>query len=110
MMNLTGDFLRGHTDAVILAILAQGDNYGYRINQTIDEVSKGEFKLTEATLYTSFKRLESAGYIISYWQEVDMRKRKYYSITELGLKYLEDHTQGYFKMRNILDQFYGGKL
>ena len=50
MMNLTGDFLRGHTDAVILAILALGDNYEYRINQTIDEVSKGS-SLTEATLY-----------------------------------------------------------
>lgn len=108
-MSLSGDLLRGHTDAIILSILNRGDNYGYSINSLISDESDGEFKLTEATLYTSFKRLESSGLIESYWQDGDHGvRRKYYSITKKGLDYLSEHIASYYKTQEILKKFLGG--
>ena len=41
-MSIAGDLIRGHTDAIILARLLQGDSYGYEINKTISTLSGGE--------------------------------------------------------------------
>ena len=62
-----------------------GDNYGYEINKTIQQRTKGEYGLKEATLYTAFKRLEQSGLIRSYWgDEASGARRRYYSITDEG--------------------------
>jgi|SRR5690554_1338850 len=89
-MELVGDVLRGHTDTIILALLEKKDSYGYEINSTIARSTNKQFSLTEATLYTAFKRLRKGGYITSYWKDgLNQTKRKYYSITELGREYLQ---------------------
>ncbi len=84
-MSIAGDLIRGHTDAVILARLMQGDSYGYEINKTILTLSDGRFELKEATLYTAFKRLEESGFIASYWGDSGAgARRRYYTITPAG--------------------------
>jgi len=108
-MDLTGDFLRGHTDAIILSILDKGDSYGYLINHQIGVMSNHRFMLTEATLYTAFKRLEKADFITSYWQEGNNNvKRKYYSITSLGKQYLKEHCENWQAASEIINKFLGG--
>ena len=88
-MALTADILRGYTDAIILRQLANGDSYGYRINKHVSALSGGSFEMKEATLYTAFRRLETAGYIRSYWgDEMSGARRRYYAITEAGLEKL----------------------
>ncbi len=105
-MNIVGDLLRGHTDAIILSILKKEDNYGYRINQQIESLTKGTLVLTEATLYTVFKRLESKALISAYWQDgTHGVKRKYYSITKNGKAYLEDHKLSWTSLKEIMDTF-----
>ena len=66
MLN-SSDILRGYTDTIILAQLAGGDSYGYVISKNVQEITRGELQLKEATLYTTFRRLETAGMIESYW-------------------------------------------
>lgn len=84
-MSIAGDLIRGHTDAIILARLIQGDSYGYEINKTIYTLSSGRFELKEATLYTAFKRLEDQGCIASYWGDSGAgARRRYYTITPEG--------------------------
>lgn len=84
-MSITADLIRGHTDAIILAALLQGDSYGYRINRSMFDMTDGRYELKEATLYTAFRRLEEAGYIRSYWgDEVTGARRRYYAITPDG--------------------------
>ena len=84
-MSIAGDLIRGHTDAIILARLLRGDSYGYEINKTISTLSSGRFELKEATLYTAFKRLETSGFIASYWGGSDGgARRRYYTITAEG--------------------------
>lgn len=108
-MDLTGDILRGHTDAIILSILEKGDSYGYNINHEIDIISNHKFMLTEATLYTAFKRLEKAELITSYWAEgINNTKRKYYSLTSLGLDTLNEQRVNWKNAESIINKFLGG--
>ena len=77
--------LRGHTDTIILKLLAGGDKYGYEVTKLIYEQSGHVYELKEATMYSSLKRLEHDGYIISYWgDETQGGRRKYYRITDSG--------------------------
>ena len=46
--------------------------------------------LSESTLYTILKRLEESSMLIVRSLEFEGRLRKYYHITDLGLKRLED--------------------
>ncbi len=84
-MSIASDLIRGHTETIILALLARGDSYGYRINKAIRTATDGAYELKEATLYTAFRRLEEADYIRSYWgSEESGARRRYYTITETG--------------------------
>lgn len=85
-MSIASDMIRGHTDTIILAQLIDGDSYGYQINRAIEQKTSGQFKLTEATLYTAFRRLEQLGSITSYWGDENTgARRRYYSITPGGI-------------------------
>ena len=84
-MALSADILRGYTDAIILRQLSEEDSYGYQINKNVTALSAGAFEMKEATLYTAFRRLETAGYIRSYWgDEMSGARRRYYAITQAG--------------------------
>lgn len=86
-MAQTSDVLRGHIDMLVLARLAHGDCYGYRINRDILSKTGQQYELKEATLYGAFRRLENQGYIGSYWGDEDSgARRRYYSITDAGQK------------------------
>ncbi|MBU1144582.1 MAG: PadR family transcriptional regulator, partial [Firmicutes bacterium] len=67
--SLFGDLLRGNTDKILLSILMREDSYGYRVNKILNEETNHLFSLNEATLYTTFKRLEQEHLIKSYWKE-----------------------------------------
>ncbi|MEC0371654.1 PadR family transcriptional regulator [Paenibacillus chibensis] len=83
--SISSDLIRGHIDTIILRILCEGDNYGYEIIKSIHKYSNGQYELKEPSLYTSLKRLESQGYITSYWgDESQGGRRKYYTVTPLG--------------------------
>ncbi|MDR2654729.1 MAG: PadR family transcriptional regulator [Oscillospiraceae bacterium] len=84
-MSITSDLIRGHTETIILAYLAERDSYGYEINKKIQEETDRRYELKEATLYSAFRRLEESGCIESYWgnQQTGARRR-YYRITPAG--------------------------
>ena len=89
-MSITGDLIRGHTDTIILAQLIKEDSYGYQINKAILDKTEGRYELKEATLYTAFRRLESAGCLTTYSLEHSSRLRKYYSITPQGVARIQE--------------------
>ena len=65
-MELNKEILKGHIDTMILAILEKNDSYGFEIAKNVLEQTT--FELKDGTLYISLKRLESKGFIESYWQ------------------------------------------
>ncbi len=83
--SINSDLIRGHIDTIILKILKEGDNYGYEIMKAVSVNSNNAYELKEPSLYTSLKRLEKQGYIVSYWgEESQGGRRKYYHITDSG--------------------------
>ena len=105
---IPSDILRGHTDTIILAQLAKEDSYGYVISKNVQEISRGELQLKEATLYTTFRRLESAGVIESYWgNENAGARRRYYHMTDAGRALYEENLADWRKYRAIISALFG---
>ncbi len=77
---------RGLLDVCVLAAIKDEDSYGYQIIKDM----KPYLELSESTLYTILKRLESANMLTVRRLEHSGRLRKYYRITEDGLKRIED--------------------
>lgn len=105
-MNVTHDMIYGYTDSIILRFLSAGDNYGYEINRSIAQKSKGRLALKEATLYTALRRLEKDGLITSYWGTDDKSggpRRRYYAITQAGRERLEQRLREWAEMRELME-------
>jgi len=77
---------RGLLDVCVLAAIKDEDSYGYKIIKDM----KPYLELSESTLYTILKRLESAEMLTVRTAEHDGRLRKYYHITKRGLNRLEE--------------------
>ena len=104
MLNAS-DILRGYTDTIILAQLEQEDSYGYVISKNVQEMSGGELQLKEATLYTTFRRLEAAGLIESYWgSENAGARRRYYHLTDAGRKLYEENLADWRRYRAVISE------
>ena len=73
---------RGLLDVCVLAAIKNEDSYGYQIIKDL----KPCIELSESTLYTVLKRLETAGMLTVRTAEYGGRLRKYYRITSLGSK------------------------
>ena len=91
---------------LILAIIDREDSYGYEISQTI----KLAANIKESTLYPILKKLEKAGYMTTYSQEYQGRKRKYYSITSDGKEQLEFLNKEWLTYKETLDGIVEGRL
>jgi PadR family transcriptional regulator PadR len=84
-MRLTKDLVAAAATPLVLAILAQGESYGYAILKQVNELSGGELDWTEGLLYPLLHRLERLGHVASDWRETaGARKRRYYRITDQG--------------------------
>ncbi|MCR4875589.1 MAG: PadR family transcriptional regulator [Clostridiales bacterium] len=104
-MMISSDLLRGYTDAIIMNRLKGQDGYGYQISKEVAAISGGKLELKEATLYTAFRRMESAGYIRSFWgDEAVGARRRYYSLTDTGREKLEEERLAWQETRNVLNQ------
>ena len=103
--------IRGHTDAIVLNILSQGDSYGYRIVQEIRDMSDNQYELNEATLYSVFRRLQKEQLVTSYYgDETQGGRRKYYKITELGQQNLADAQAAWWIAKVIIEKLMSGKV
>ena len=77
---------RGLLDVCVLAAIKDEDSYGYKIIKDM----KPYLELSESTLYTILKRLESAEMLTVRTAEHDGRLRKYYHITKRALNRLDE--------------------
>lgn len=103
-MSLASDLIRGSTETIILAHLIKQDSYGYQINKAIREKTNHEYELKEATLYSTFRRLEEAGHISSYWgNEETGARRRYYTITAEGRENYRLRLEEWEKSKNTID-------
>ena len=85
-MKISKELLKGSTPIMVMSVLKGKDMYGYIIIKELQKRSEDVFVLKEGTLYPILHALEKEGYLESYWEEFDNRKRKYYNLTRKGEK------------------------
>ncbi len=88
---------RGLLDVCVLAAIQDKESYGYEIIKDV----KPFVTLSESTLYTILKRLESARMLTVRTAEHGGRLRKYYRITEAGLRRIENFKQEWQEILSI---------
>ena len=88
---------RGLLDVCVLAAIKDEDSYGYRIIKDI----KPYVEISESTLYPILRRLESAELLTVRTAEHNGRLRKYYRITERGIKRIEDFKEEWKEIISI---------
>ena len=88
---------RGLLDVCVLAAIRSEDSYGYQIIKDM----KPFLELSESTLYTILKRLETAKMLTVRTAEHDGRLRKYYHITDEGLKRIDEFKSDWQEILSI---------
>ena len=88
---------RGLLDVCVLAAIKNEDSYGYKIIKDL----KSCVELSESTLYTILKRLEGTGMLTVHSAEHDGRLRKYYHITQSGVKRIEEFKEEWKEVISI---------
>lgn len=78
---------KGSLSTIILRLLEQQDRmYGYEICRQVKELTDGHLEITEGALYPALHKLEGAGLLSAEYEQVEGRMRKYYALTEQGIK------------------------
>ncbi|MBQ3492411.1 MAG: PadR family transcriptional regulator [Oscillospiraceae bacterium] len=88
---------RGLLDVCVLAAIKDEDSYGYKIIKDM----KPYMELSESTLYTILKRLETGGMLTVHTAEHGGRLRKYYHITDAGLGRIRDFQEEWKEILSI---------
>jgi PadR family transcriptional regulator, regulatory protein PadR len=85
---MKAETLKGHLDALVLAVLADEPLHGYAVIEALRRRSEGAFELAEGTLYPVLHRLEADGLLASSWSEAAGRRRRVYRLTRNGRRAL----------------------
>jgi PadR family transcriptional regulator, regulatory protein PadR len=84
-MELAKDLVAASATPLVLAILAEGESYGYAILKRVAELSGGHLKWTDGMLYPVLHRLERQRLVAAKWGKAENgRRRRYYRITKDG--------------------------
>ena len=85
---MRSESLKGHLDALLLAVLARGPLHGYAVIEELGRRSDGALALPEGTVYPALHRLEAAGLLTSTWSTAEGRRRRVYDLTRRGRREL----------------------
>jgi PadR family transcriptional regulator PadR len=81
--------------------------YGYQMVNEILHKSDNQYEPKEATLYSSFRRMEKNNLIRSYWGDDSSMggRRKYYAITDEGKSVLKRLCDEWRFAKGVIDKF-----
>jgi PadR family transcriptional regulator, regulatory protein PadR len=100
------DALRGHVDAMLLAVLADGPVHGYGAVERIRDRSGGALDFPSGTIYPALKRLERRGLIEGEW-EATGRSKRVYRLTDAGTRALADERAEWASTASIITSVLG---
>lgn len=103
-MQIDKDLVAASATPLVLAILNEGESYGYAILKRVRELSDGEIEWTDGMLYPLLHRLQRLGYVTADWRKSpEGRRRKYYSITDDGEEALADQRRQWATVTSALE-------
>ncbi|MBK3496428.1 PadR family transcriptional regulator [Viridibacillus sp. YIM B01967] len=98
------EIMKGSIDILLLSLVAKQDMYGYEMVKSLKVNSSELYNMSEGTLYPALKRLETKGWLTSYWQTPDTgSRRKYYQITEDGKKELQKKLKEWSQINSLIN-------
>ena len=108
-MDIGKDLMAASSTPIVLAILAEGDSYGYAILQRVRDLSAGRLEWTDGMLYPVLHRLERDGHVKARWETAQSgRRRKYYKITAAGRAQLAEERQQWQAVDATLHRIWQG--
>ena len=108
-MQIDKDLVAASATPLVLAILDEGESYGYAILKRVRELSGGELEWTDGMLYPLLHRLERLGLVTTEWQRPpEGRRRKYYALTAEGRGALAEHKRQWATVTQALRDVFGG--
>jgi PadR family transcriptional regulator len=103
-VHIDKDLVAASATPLVLAILAEGESYGYAILKRVRELSGGEFAWTDGMLYPLLHRLDRLGYVTTEWRTPpEGRRRRYYVITDEGRAALSEQQRQWATVTRALD-------
>lgn len=102
------NLLQGTLDLLILKALALEQMHGLGISRRIEQITNGTFQVKPGSLFPALHRMEQAGWLSASWGESEANRRaKYYKLTRLGRRQLEQERQEWdrisFAIRSALE-------
>jgi PadR family transcriptional regulator PadR len=100
------EVLQGTLDLLVLKTLhSMGPMHGFGIALRIQQVSEDLLQLNQGTLYPALLRLEQRGWVASKWGVSENNRRaKYYSLTRLGRKQLNEEAESWDRMSTMINR------
>ncbi len=94
--------------AIVLAVLAQlqREHYGYSLRQALSE--RG-LEIEEGTLYPLVRRLEKQGLLVSEWREEAKRRKRFYTISQVGCDVLRQLLEEWRQLNTSIDSMLAEK-
>ena len=110
MSSVQQQMRKGTTTVVILKLLADMGEpmYGYQIIRHLENRSNGYFEFKEGLIYPRLHQMEREGLLRSQWLgEPGTRRRKVYTITEVGQRRLKEELAQWRSLSTTLNQMLG---
>lgn len=102
--------ISGSTAMLLLKLLAEKDMYGYEMIEALRTRSNNVFELKAGTLYPLLHSLEEKSCLAAYEQDAGGKRRKYYSITKEGRKYLQSKEKEWKEYSAAVANVLGGAV
>jgi PadR family transcriptional regulator PadR len=108
-VHINKDLVAASATPLVLAILAEGESYGYAILKRVRELSRGELEWTDGMLYPLLHRLRRLGYVTTEWRTPpEGRRRRYYAITDDGRAALAEQQRQWVTVTRALGGVWRG--
>ena len=110
-MHIDKDLVAASATPLVLAILGEGESYGYAILKRVRELSEGELEWTDGMLYPLLHRLSRLGYVTTEWRTPAAgRRRRYYAITKDGRAALAEQQKQWATVTRALGDVWRGSI
>jgi PadR family transcriptional regulator, regulatory protein PadR len=106
---VNAEALKGHLDALILAVIEPAPLHGYAIIAELKHRSGGELSLPEGTVYPALHRLEQSGLLSSAWVDANGRRRRVYRLTARGRRELQARRGQWRRFSEIVETVLAGE-
>ncbi len=107
-MRVDKDLVAASATPLVLAILAEGETYGYAILKRVRALSAGELDWTDGMLYPLLHRLRRLGFVTTEWRVAEGRRRQYYMLTDDGRVALADRQRQWAAVTRALSGVWPG--